>query len=99
MKEKHVTPSGLALKLGVHVVTVSRMFRYRHMHAALLMKISQVLGHDFFKYYSQELRLEKTEDEKQIAEIKKQIEQLQKENGYLKTINELLMSEKIKSST
>ncbi|MFH1004618.1 MAG: helix-turn-helix transcriptional regulator [Bacteroidota bacterium] len=99
IKEKHVTPSGLALKLGVHIVTVSRMFHYRHMHASLLIKISQILGHDFFKYYSQDLRLEKTEEDKQITEIKKQIEQLQKENEYLSTINNLLMSEKKKNST
>jgi phosphomannomutase len=60
------------------------------MHSSLLQKLSQAMGHDFFKYFSQDIRVERPESEKQIEQIKKEIDQLRKENGYLKQINELL---------
>ena len=60
------------------------------MHSSLLQKLSQVLGHDFFKYFSQDIRVERPEAEKQMDLLRKEMETLKKENGYLKQINELL---------
>ena len=60
------------------------------MHSSLLQKLSQTLGHDFFKYFSQDIRVERPESEKQMEQIRKELDQLRKENGYLKQINELL---------
>jgi transcriptional regulator with XRE-family HTH domain len=90
MEEKRVSPSELAARLGVHPGSISRIFNYKHMHSQLLQKLSQALGHDFFKYFTQDIRVERPAYEKQIDEMKKEIDALRKENGYLKQINELL---------
>ena len=90
MEDKRISSSELASRLGVHPGSISRLFNYKHMHSSLLQKLSQALGHDFFKYFSQEIKIEKSEMEKQSDLYKKELEQLRKENGYLKQINELL---------
>jgi transcriptional regulator with XRE-family HTH domain len=90
MEEKRVSPSELASRLGVHPGSISRIFNYKHMHSSLMQKISQALGHDFFKYFTQDIKVERPASDKQIDELKKEIDVLRKENGYLKQINELL---------
>jgi transcriptional regulator with XRE-family HTH domain len=90
MEDKRVSPSELASRLGVHPGSISRIFNYKHMHSSLLQKLSQALGHDFFKYFTQDIRVERPEAEKRMEEIKTEMELLRKENGYLKQINELL---------
>ena len=90
MEEKKVSSTELASRLGVHPGSISRIFNYRHMHSSLLQKLSQALGHDFFKYFTQDIRVERPEADKQLDEMRKEVEQLRKENGYLKQINELL---------
>src|ERR1035437_5649157 len=90
MEDKRISPSELASRLGVHPGSISRIFNYKHMHSSLLQKISQALGHDFFKYFTQDIKVERPASDKQIDELKKEIEALRKENGYLKQINELL---------
>ena len=90
MEEKRVSPSELAARLSVHPGSISRIFNYKHMHSSLLQKLSQALGHDFFKYFTQDIRVERPASDKQIDELKKELDVLRKENGYLKQINELL---------
>src|ERR1035437_8570952 len=90
MEDKRVSPSELASRLGVHPGSISRIFNYKHMHSSLLQKISQALGHDFFKYFTQDIKVERPASDKQIDELKKELDVLRKENGYLKQINELL---------
>lgn len=90
MEEKRVSPSELASRLAVHPGSISRIFNYKHMHSSLLQKISQALGHDFFKYFTQDIKVERPASEKQMDELRKEIDVLRKENGYLKQINELL---------
>ena len=90
MDEKRISPSELASRLGIHPGSISRIFTYKHMHSSLIQKISQALGRDFFKYFTQDIRVERPASEKQIEELKKEIEAIRKENGYLKQINELL---------
>lgn len=91
MEDKKISSTELASRLGVHPGSISRMFTYRHMHSSLLQKISQALGHDFFKYFTQDIRVEYPEAEKKLDEMRKEIDALRKENGYLKQINELLI--------
>ncbi|MEK6615493.1 MAG: helix-turn-helix transcriptional regulator [Bacteroidota bacterium] len=90
IEDKKISSTELASRLGVHPGSISRIFNYRHMHSSLLQKLSQALGHDFFKYFSQDIRVERSEAEKQMEQIRKEMDQLRKENGYLKQINELL---------
>ena len=90
MEEKNISSSELASRLGVHPGSLSRIFNYRHMHSSLLQKLSQALGHDFFKYFSQDIRVERPEAEKQMEQLRKEMDIIKKENGYLKQINELL---------
>lgn len=90
MEDKRVSPSELASRLGVHPGSISRIFNYKHMHSSLMQKISQALGHDFFKYFTQDIKVERPASDKQIDELKKELDALRKENGYLKQINELL---------
>lgn len=94
MEEKRVSSTELASRLGIHPGSISRIFNYKHIHSSLLQKISQVLGHDFFKYFTQDIRVERSDSEKQIEQLRKELEQLRKENGYLKQINELLTKQK-----
>jgi transcriptional regulator with XRE-family HTH domain len=90
MEEKNVSTSELASRLGVHPGSISRIFNYKHMHSSLLQKLSQALGHDFFKYFTQDIRVERPASDKQMEDLKKELDTLRKENGYLKQINELL---------
>ena len=90
MEDKKVSSSELASRLGVHPGSISRIFNYKHMHSSLLAKLSQALGHDFFKYFSQDIRVERSEVDKQMEQTRKEMDALRKENGYLKQINELL---------
>ena len=94
MEDKKVSSTELASRLGVHPGSISRIFNYRHMHSSLLQKLSQALGHDFFKYFTQDIRVERPALDKQIDELKKEIDALRKENGYLKQINDLLNKNK-----
>ena len=97
MEEKNISSSELASRLGVHPGSLSRIFNYRHMHSSLLQKLSQALGHDFFKYFSQDIRVERPEAEKQMELLRREMEQIKKENGYLKQINELLTKQNLTS--
>ena len=99
MEEKRVSPSELASRLGVHPGSISRIFNYKHMHSSLLQKISQALGHDFFKYFTQDIKVERPASDKQIDELKKELDVLRKESGYLKQINELLSKQGTSGST
>ena len=90
MEDKKISSSELALRLAIHPGSISRIFNYKHMHSSLLQKLSQALGHDFFKYFSQDIKVERPIAEKQLEELKKEMDLLRKENGYLKQINDLL---------
>ena len=66
MEEKGIPASELSARLGVHPGSISRIFNYKHMHSSLLQKFSQALGHDFFKYFTQDIRVERPASDKQI---------------------------------
>jgi hypothetical protein len=48
---RHMKLTDFADELGTVRQNVYRIFRKRHLDTGLLMKISQVLDHNFFQYY------------------------------------------------
>ncbi|MBI4947217.1 MAG: hypothetical protein HY840_12555 [Bacteroidetes bacterium] len=99
--DKHrISHPAFAKMIGKHKSGIWRLFLRQHLHSALLLKISEQLGHNFFQYYvadSQQENSRKAEDNTRREEDKKKIEewqrqtlQLQKENERLLTENNLL---------
>lgn len=81
-------------ELGTVRQNVYRIFKKRHVDTGLLLKISQVLNHNFFQYYVD--KPEESEDTK-IADLKNEssgyVEQLElsrKEIDYLRKIIKLM---------
>jgi hypothetical protein len=84
-------------ELGTVRQNVYRIFKKRHLDTGLLLKISQVLNHNFFQYY---VSSAETEDVLQTAEVKKliqdaaefqrQLDLARKEIEYLRKIIKLM---------
>jgi hypothetical protein len=84
-------------ELGTVRQNVYRIFKKRHLDTGLLLKISQVLNHNFFQYY---ISSSETGDVFQVAELKKlsqentehlrQLELAKKEIDYLRKIIKLM---------
>lgn len=81
-------------ELGTVRQNVYRIFRKRHLDTGLLLKISQVLQHNFFQYY-----IEKPEDvvdgnvnqlKSEASEYRQQLELSKKEVDYLRKIIKLM---------
>jgi hypothetical protein len=81
-------------ELGTVRQNVYRIFKKRHLDTGLLLKISQVLNHNFFQYYvakpeetsNEHLQLLKSE----TADYLKQVELSKKEIEYLRKIIKLM---------
>lgn len=84
-------------ELGTVRQNVYRIFKKRHLDTGLLLKISQVLNHNFFQYY---ISTPQQEDITQSQEVKKlleeasqyqrQLELAKKEIDYLRKIIKLM---------
>jgi hypothetical protein len=84
-------------ELGTVRQNVYRIFKKRHLDTGLLLKISQVLNHNFFQYY---ISTTPQEDVTQSMEVKKlleeasqyqrQLELAKKEIDYLRKIIKLM---------
>jgi transcriptional regulator with XRE-family HTH domain len=83
-------------QLGTVRQNVYRIFKKRHLDTGLLLKISQVLNHNFFQYYvnSPSSESEPTESlagiKKEISEQSNQLELAKKEVDYLRKIIKLM---------
>jgi hypothetical protein len=83
-------------QLGTVRQNVYRIFKKRHLDTGLLLKISQVLEHNFFQYYvnSSSSESESTESlagiKKEISEQSNQLELAKKEVDYLRKIIKLM---------
>jgi transcriptional regulator with XRE-family HTH domain len=89
--QQNIKLTDFADELGTVRQNVYRIFKKRHLDTGLLLKISQVLNHNFFQYYvetskdesisSEEVKkliTEKGEAQQQIQLAKKEIEYLRK---------------------
>jgi hypothetical protein len=91
--ERNMKLTEFADELGTVRQNVYRIFKKRHVDTGLLLKISQVLRHNFFQYYvSQPAEI----DEKILAlrtetdDFQKQLELSRKEIDYLRKIIKLM---------
>ena len=81
-------------ELGTVRQNVYRIFKKRHVDTGLLLKISQVLNHNFFQYYVP--RPDDLENEKikflrsETSDYQKQLELSRKEIDYLRKIIKLM---------
>jgi transcriptional regulator with XRE-family HTH domain len=81
-------------ELGTVRQNVYRIFKKRHLDTGLLLKISQVLNHNFFQYYvsdpteitEEKIKLLKSE----TSDYQKQLELSKKEIDYLRKIIKLM---------
>ncbi len=82
--------------LGTVRQNVYRIFKKRHLDTGLLLKISQVLNHNFFQYYvsapteepSQSPELKKLHED--VLEYQQQLDLARKEIDYLRKIIKLM---------
>jgi len=92
---RHMKLTDFADELGTVRQNVYRIFRKRHLDTGLLIKISQVLDHNFFQYYLAQ-PVSETEDEKistikrELTDYEKQLELSKKEIDYLRKIIKLM---------
>ena len=85
---RHMKLTDFADELGTVRQNVYRIFRKRHLDTGLLLKISQVLHHNFFQYYvegpggdpgnTSQLKSEATEYRQQLELSKKEVDYLRK---------------------
>jgi transcriptional regulator with XRE-family HTH domain len=77
--------------LGTVRQNVYRIFRKRHLDTGLLLKISQVLNHNFFQYYLESpVASPKAEGNGVSSDYQKQLELSRKEIDYLRKIIKLM---------
>lgn len=92
---RHMKLTDFADELGTVRQNVYRIFKKRHLDTGLLLKISQVLNHNFFQYYVDQ-DIECNEDEKlkslkeQTTDYLNQLELSRKEIDYLRKIIKLM---------
>jgi transcriptional regulator with XRE-family HTH domain len=84
-------------ELGTVRQNVYRIFKKRHLDTGLLLKISQVLNHNFFQYYvadTETLDTHQSEQMRKLAneasEYQRQLELAKKEIDYLRKIIKLM---------
>ena len=87
-ENRNMKLTDFADELGTVRQNVYRIFKKRHVDTGLLLKISQVLGHNFFQYYvpSPMGTLAASADQSPSTEIQRQLELSRKEIDYLRRI-------------
>ena len=92
--QRQIKLTDFADELGTVRQNVYRIFKKRHLDTGLLLKISQVLHHNFFQYYvadpaervEEKIKLLKAE----TSDYQKQLELSRKEIDYLRKIIKLM---------
>ena len=91
---RHLKLTDFADELGTVRQNVYRIFKKRHLDTGLLLKISQVLNHNFFQYYVSSPTETLNEDiqtlKSETADHLKQLELSRKEIEYLRKIIKLM---------
>ena len=86
MKEKNLSPTGFAKRLGYSLPGTTSIFERKTMQTDVLLMVCKALDYDFFKHYTDcpeavgdvALRKELTQREKEIVDLKKELEYLKK---------------------
>ena len=92
MKEKHLSPTGLAKLLAYSLPGTTSILNRKTMQTDVLLEVCRALEYDFFRHYadcgesSHELKEENARLQKELAELKKENEVLKNEMEYLKKI-------------
>ncbi|MGC3945902.1 MAG: helix-turn-helix transcriptional regulator [Chryseolinea sp.] len=92
-ENRNMRLTDFADELGTVRQNVYRIFKKRHVDTGLLLKISQVLGYNFFQYYvptQSELLPGITVDHAATQEVQRQLELSRKEIDYLRRIISLM---------
>lgn len=92
--KRQIKLTDFADELGTVRQNVYRIFKKRHLDTGLLLKISQVLDHNFFQYYvadpseitDEKIKLLKSE----TSDYQKQLDLSRKEIDYLRKIIKLM---------
>ena len=92
-ESRNMKLSDLADQLGTVRQNVYRIFKKRDLDTGLLMKISEVLNHNFFHYYKTQDASSDQPVDKELADLRGQLDLSKKEIDYLKKII-VLMEEK-----
>lgn len=92
-ESRNMKLSDLADQLGTVRQNVYRIFKKSDLDTGLLMKISEVLNHNFFHYYKTADASADQPVDKELADLRSQLELSKKEIDYLKKII-MLMEEK-----
>jgi plasmid maintenance system antidote protein VapI len=88
-EQKAIKLSDFAEQLGTVRQNVYRIFKKRHLDTGLLLRISQVLDHNFFQYYCQEETQDSLKDI-QLTKLQEELTLASKEITYLKKIIALM---------
>lgn len=97
-KELRIGPTELGLKIDTSKQNVYGIFKRKSVDTLLLAQISEALGYDFFRHYSNSLSGKIAHDieagtqstENNLNGILAELEIVRRENEYLKKINTLL---------
>lgn len=94
---QNIKLTDFADELGTVRQNVYRIFKKRHLDTGLLLKISQVLNHNFFQYYTATTDSEgvqQTQEMKKLVEdsveFQRQLDLARKEIDYLRKIIKLM---------
>ena len=89
-ESKNMKLSELADQLGTVRQNVYRIFKKKDLDTGLLIKISEVLNHNFFHYYRTPEATEPNAIDKELSELRQQLELARKEIDYQKKIIHLM---------
>lgn len=92
-ESRNMKLSDLADQLGTVRQNVYRIFKKKDLDTGLLIKVSEVLGHNFFHYYKTPEPAVDHPLDKELGDTRAQLELARKEIDYLKKII-VLMEEK-----
>jgi transcriptional regulator with XRE-family HTH domain len=94
---QHMKLTDFADQLGTVRQNVYRIFKKRHLDTGLLLKISQVLNHNFFQYYIAAPQNDHEQESEQVTrlrsdfiEYQRQLDLAKKEIDYLRKIIKLM---------
>jgi len=91
LKQQKITHPAFAKMMGINERSVRRMLRKKYLHAATMVKISELLNHDIIRYlYLPQELPGNTALMQRVEALEKEVAGLKKENEMLSELNRLL---------